>query len=74
VEHPDASNVLVLHALSETAHVLATILLDGTLYVFDLQSGPTPDIAVTLVKTDPSVSGSVVVTPQEIKDARPRYE
>jgi hypothetical protein len=74
VEHPDGSNVLVLHALSETAHVLATILLDGTLYVFDLQSGPTPDIAVTLVKSDPSVSGSVVVTPQEIKDARPRYD
>src|SRR3984893_10958494 len=74
VEHPDGSNVLVLHALNETAHVLATILLDGTLYVFDLQSGPSPDIAVTLVKTDPSVSGSVVVTPQEIKHARPRYE
>ena len=39
VEHPDGSNVLVLHALTETARVLATVLLDGKLYVFDLSAG-----------------------------------
>src|SRR6266446_4901704 len=32
VDHPDGSNILVLHALSDTAHVLATVLLDGNLY------------------------------------------
>src|SRR6202011_2722640 len=35
IEHPDGSNVLVLHALNETAHVLATVLLDGDMFVLD---------------------------------------
>ena len=39
LEHPDGSAILVLHALSETAHVLMTVLMDGQLYVFDLQGG-----------------------------------
>jgi hypothetical protein len=52
VEHPDGSNVLVLHALSESSRVLMTVLLEGQLYVFDVASGPSPDVAVTLVKAD----------------------
>ena len=35
VEHPDGSNILVLHALSESSRVLMTVLLEGRLYVFD---------------------------------------
>jgi hypothetical protein len=73
VEHPDGSNVLVLHALSETAHVLATVLLDGALYAFDLQSGPAPDVAVTLVKNESSTLQAQTLTPEQIRLARPKY-
>jgi hypothetical protein len=74
VDHPDGSNVLVLHALNESAHVLATVLFEGALYVLDLQSGPAPDIAVTLVKQESVAPRAVAVTPEEIKDARPKYD
>jgi hypothetical protein len=74
VDHPEGSNVLVLHALSETAHVLATVLLDGALYVFDLQSGSTPDVDVTLVKNDPSRLQAQTVTPEQVKAVRPKYD
>jgi hypothetical protein len=76
VEHPDGSNVLVLHALSESAHVLATILLDGALYVLDLECGSTPDVAVTLVKSNsPTVQGQgQTVTPEQVRLARPKYD
>jgi hypothetical protein len=74
VDHPDGSNVLVLHALTETAHVLATVLLDGVLYVFDLQSGPVPDVAVTFTKADTAVPRAIAVTPEEIAAVRPKYE
>jgi hypothetical protein len=74
VDHPDGSNILVLHALSESAHVVMTVLLDGALYVFELQSGPTPDVALTLVKTDPTPPRAVEVTPQEVVEQRPRYD
>jgi hypothetical protein len=74
VDHPDGSNVLVLHALSETAHVLATVLLDGALYVFDLQSEQTPDVAVTLVKNNPWGLQAQTVTPEQIKAVRPKYD
>lgn len=73
VDHPDGSGLLVLHALSETAHVLMTVLLDGQLFVFDLQSAAIPDVAVTLVKTDPTVPRAVAVTPEEIAASRPKY-
>ena len=80
VEHPDGSQLLVLHALTENAHVLATVLLDGVLYVFDLQSSQQPDVAVTLVKggsvQDPAgiAPRAVAVTEDEIKAARPKYD
>jgi len=74
VDHPEGSNVLVLHALSDAAHVLATVLLDGALYVFDLQCGPTPDVAVTLVKTDSSTLQAQTVTPEQVRLARPKYD
>jgi hypothetical protein len=74
VEHPDGSNVLVLHALTEGAHVLATVLLDGKLFVFDLQCGPNPDVAVTLVKTDPSTAQAQTVTLDQVRLARLKYD
>ncbi len=77
IEHPEGSGLIVLHALSDHAHVLATVLLAGKLYVLDLLAGPSPDIAVTFVTGDDAVNGSVrkaePVTPEEIKSARPQY-
>ena len=74
VEHPDGSNILVLHALSESSRVLMTVLLEGRLYVFDAASGPSPDVAVTLVKTDAAAPRAEEVTPEEIKAARLKYD
>ena len=74
VEHPDGSNILVLHALSESSRVLMTVLLGGRLYVFDAASGPSPDVAVTLVKTDAAAPRAEEVTPEEIKAARLKYD
>jgi hypothetical protein len=75
VDHPDGSNILVLHALTDAAHVLATVLLDGKLYVFDLQcGGPAPDVAVTLVKTDPAAVQALTVTPEQVRLSRIKYD
>jgi hypothetical protein len=73
IEHPDGSPIVVLHALSESAAVLMTILLDGKLYVFDLKSSPNPDVAVTLVK-DTAAPRATEVTPEEIKAARLKFD
>src|SRR5215469_9920652 len=40
IEHPDGSQIIVLHALNEDARVTMTVLLEGQLYVFDLRSAP----------------------------------
>ena len=74
VEHPDGSNILVLHALSESSRVLMTVLLEGQLYVFDAASGPSPDVAVTLVKAGAAAARAQEVTPEEIKAARLKYD
>jgi len=79
VEHPDGSNVLVLHSLSDSARVIMTVLLDNRLYVFALESSPAPDVAVTLVRKDsPDDPGSapraVEVTPEQIADQRPKMD
>ena len=74
IEHPDGSQIIVLHALSESADVMMTVLLQGELYVFDLRSAPVPDVAITLVKADAAAPRAVEVTPEEIKAARPRYD
>ncbi len=77
IEHPEGSGLIVLHALSDHAHVLATVLLAGKLYVLDLLTGPSPDIAVTFVAGEDGANGSapkaMPVTPEEIKAARPVY-
>ena len=74
IEHPEGSQFIVLHALNEMANVMMTVLLEGKLYVFDLRSGPQPDIAVTLVKADATVPRAVEVTPDEIRAARPKFD
>jgi hypothetical protein len=74
LEHPDGSALLVLRALSETAHITMTVLLEGSLYVFDLEAGSQPDVAVTLVKSDGIAPRAVEVTPQEIAAQRPKYD
>lgn len=74
IEHPEGSNILVLHALIEDAHVIATVLLEGALYVLDLESGARPDVAVTLTKADPAAAGAREVTPEQVVAAWPKYD
>ena len=74
IEHPDGSQIIVLHALTEEARVTMTVLLEGQLYVFDLRSSSVPDVAVTLVKADAAAPRAVEVTPEEIKAARTKYD
>src|SRR5208282_4655052 len=79
VDHPDGSAILVLHALSDSARVIMTVLLDGQLYVFALEASPTPDIAITLVKAGSPQDASaapraVAVTPEEIVNQRPKVD
>jgi hypothetical protein len=79
VEHPDGSDVLVLHALSESARVIMTVLLDGQLYVFALEGSQTPDVAITLVRQgssqDPTgAPRAVEVTPEQIQADRIHYD
>jgi hypothetical protein len=74
IEHPDGSQIIILHALNEDARVTMTVLLEGQLYVFDLRSAPMPDVAVTLVKADAAAPRAVDVTPEEIRAARPKVD
>jgi hypothetical protein len=74
LEHPEGSSVLVLHALSETAHVLMTVLMNGQLYVFQLDAGRDADVAITLTKSEPTVAQVKEVTPEEIAAARIKYD
>lgn len=74
IEHPEGSAVLVLRALSETAHVIMTVLFDGSLYVFNLESGSKPDAAVTLTKVAESVEGPKEVSVEDVRAARLKYD
>jgi len=74
IEHPEGSAVLVLRALSETAHVVMTVLFDGSLYVFNLESGPNPDAAVTLTRVAESVEGAKEVSAEDVRAARLKYD
>jgi len=73
IDHPDGSQIIVLHALNEEAAVMMTVLMDGQLYVFDLRSGPEPDVAVTLIK-DTVAPRAAQITPDEIRAARLKYD
>ena len=42
LEHPEGSSVLVLHALSETAHVFMTVLMNGAALRFSARGRPRP--------------------------------
>lgn len=74
LEHPEGSPLMVLHALSPGAKVMMTVLLDGRLYVFDVQAGADPDFAVTYVKTDPQVRRGEEVTEDDVRANRLRYD
>ena len=74
LEHPEGSPLMVLHALTPGAKVVMTVLLDGRLYVFDVASGPDPDLAVTYVKTDPQVRRGEEVTEEDVRANRLRYD
>ena len=74
IEHPEGSAVLVLRPLSETEHVVMTVLFDGALYVFNLVSGPHPDAAVTLTKSNQSVEGPKEISVEDVKAARLKYD
>jgi hypothetical protein len=74
LEHPEGSPLMVLHALTPGAKVVMTVLLDGKLYVFDVASGPDPDLAVTYLKTDPQVRRGEEVTQEDVRANRLRYD
>jgi hypothetical protein len=70
----EGSPLMVLHALTPGAKVVMTVLLDGKLYVFDVASGPDPDLAVTYVLTDPRVRRGEEVTEEDVRANRLRYD
>jgi hypothetical protein len=74
LEHPEGSPLMVLHALTPGAKVVMTVLLDGKLYVFDVQSGAEPDLAVTYLKTDPQVRRGEEVTEDDVRANRVKYD
>jgi hypothetical protein len=74
LNHPEGSPVMVLHALQGSAKVMMTVLLEGRLYVFDVQAGPDPDIAITYTKTDPQVPRAQEVTEGDVLANRPKYD
>ena len=74
LEHPEDSPLMVLHAFTPGAKVVMTVLLDGKLYVFDVASGPDPDLAVTYVLTDPRVRRGEEVTEEDVRANRLRYD
>jgi hypothetical protein len=74
LDHPDGSGLLILHALTPSARVILTVLMDATLYVFDLQAGPSPDIALTFTKADAAAPRAKELTPEEIAAQRPKYD
>jgi hypothetical protein len=80
LEHPAGSNILVFHALTEQAHTFATIVMEGMLYTLELKATEQPDVSVTMVKAGagapgtPDVKEPVEVTPDQIKEARIKYD
>ena len=48
--------------------------LDGRLYVFNVESGPDPDLAITYVLTDPRVRRGEEVTEEDVRANRLRYD
>src|ERR1700758_2393085 len=74
LEHPEGSPLMVLHALTPGAKAVMTVLLDGKLYVFDVQSGAEPDLAVTYLKTDPQVRRGEEVTEEDVRANRVKYD
>src|SRR5260221_11837845 len=55
LEHPESSPLMVLHALTPGAKVVMTVLLDGRLYVFNVEAGPGAGLAVPHPLTHPPV-------------------
>ena len=74
LEHPEGSPLMVLHALAPGAKVVMTVLLDGRLYVFNVESGPDPDLAITYILTDPRVRRGEEVTEEDVRANRLRYD
>jgi hypothetical protein len=74
LEHPEGSPLMVLHALAPGAKVMMTVLLDGRLYVFNVESGAEPDLAITYVKTDPQVRRGEEVTEEDVRNNRLKYD
>jgi hypothetical protein len=74
IEHPEGSAVLVLRALTENVRTVMTVLFDGSLYVFQLESGPHPDAALTLTKIDQSLESVKQVSAEDVKAARLKYD
>src|SRR5258708_18902028 len=74
LEHPESSPLMVLHAVTPGAKVVMTVLLDGRLYVFNVEAGPDPDLAIPYVLTDPQVRRGAEVTEEDVRANRLRYD
>jgi hypothetical protein len=72
VEYGANRPVLVLHPLKSHVRNCMTVFMSDRMYVFNLEDGDNPDLAVTLESgavSDPSSK----ITPQTIVDSRPKY-
>jgi hypothetical protein len=68
MDHPDGSPVMVLHALTDTAKVMMTVILESRLYVFNVEAGQDPDVAITFVKDDPQAPRAQEVTENDVRE------
>jgi hypothetical protein len=53
---------------------MMTVLLDGKLYVFNVETGSEPDIAITYVKDDPQAPRAQEVTENDVRANRLKYD
>jgi hypothetical protein len=79
LEHPPDSNILVFHAVTDEAHIFATVIMEGFPYALELKATKTPDLAVTLVKGSATsqpgaIDGPREVTVGEIKENRLKFD
>lgn len=68
-EHPEGSPVVALRAVEGFSTLYMTVLVDESLYVFELHNGPVPVVAMKLVEK-PANGGAREVGVADIRDER----
>src|SRR5260221_5107678 len=74
LEHPESSPLMVLHALTPGAKVVMTVLLDGRLYVFNVEAGAGPDLTSIHLLADPPGRRGREGTQEYVRGNRPRHQ